>query len=340
MMAFEDTEYEEMIIISRLIVFLQAIAIPLYLFLFFWLFVDVELDGISRFWSDMLVHVFTPALLSLPFLGWTYVRREQIAEAYERMFSRIWRLPVAIKVFYGFNFLLTIAFLLPLIAPIVALFGGYFLGLLLFGRGSDDEEGPTFRERALKKPVKIISILYIPFPAVIIFWVYSKALDPVWKLIEEVWLENLDLLYSSSLCLADAVTFGSALLLVYEGAREVDHLVEIPEKRIFLLTVAVFIILEGILLAFEESNPDLIFYIHIIAVSLGILTLLLRYAKGLTGETGGQSIGGWLSIIAFQLINYVSAIFNVGKDIALIFASVLFLILFVISYREAGRRFG
>ncbi|MHA2232866.1 MAG: hypothetical protein ACXAB4_10275 [Candidatus Hodarchaeales archaeon] len=336
MMAFEDTEYEEMIIISRLIVFLQAIAIPLYLFLFFLLFVDVELDGISSFWSDMLVHVLTPAILSLPFLGWTYVRREQIAEAYERMFSRIWRLPVAIKVFYGFNFLLTIAFLLPLVAPIVALFGGYFLGLLLFGRGSDDEEGPTLRERALRKPVKIISILYLPFPALIIFWVYSKAIDPVWKLIKEVWLDNLDLLYSSSLCLADAVTFGSALLLVYEGAREVDHLVEIPEKRIFLLTIVAFIILEGILLAFE----DIIFYIHIVAVCLGILTLVLRYAKGLTGENGGQSVGGWLSIIAFQLINYVSAIFNVGKDIALIFASVLFLILFVISYREAGRRFG
>lgn len=336
MMSFEDTEYEEMIIISRLIVFLQAIAIPLYLFLFFLLFVDVELDWISRFWSDMLVHVVTPSLLSLPFLGWTYTRREQIAEAYERMFSRIWRLPVAIKVFYGFNFLLTLAFLLPLIAPIVALFGGYFLGLLLFGRGSDDEEGPTFRERALKRPVKIISILYLPFPALIIFWVYSKALDPVLKLINDVWLDNLDLLYSSSLCLADAVTFGSALLLVYEGAREVDHLVEIPEKRILLLTIVAFTILEGILLAF----PDIIFYIHVVAVSLGILILVLRYAKGLTGEKGGQSVGGWLSIIAFQLINYVGAIFNVGKDIALIFAAILFLILFVISYREAGRRFG
>ncbi|MHA2272725.1 MAG: hypothetical protein ACXACI_12745 [Candidatus Hodarchaeales archaeon] len=336
-MSFEDSEYEETIIISRLIVVLQAIGIPLYLFLFFWLFVEVKLDWIDHFWSEMLVHVLTPSLLSLPFIGWTYVRREQIAEAYERMFGRVWRLPVAIKAFYGFNFLLTIAFILPLVAPIVALFGGYFLGLLLFGRGSkDEEEGPTLRERALRKPVKILSILYLPLPAIIIFWVYSEALPEVLELIDEVWFQNLEFLFSSSLCLADAVTLGNALLLVYEGAREVDHLIEVPEKRIFLLTIAAFIILEGILIAFSE----ILIFIHFFAVLLGIGTLALRYAKGLTGEGGGQSIGGWLSIIAFQLINYVSEIFDVGRTMAIAFASVLFLILFLLSYHEAGKRFG
>ncbi|MFX0113254.1 MAG: hypothetical protein ACFFB3_01775 [Candidatus Hodarchaeota archaeon] len=336
MMTFEDTEYEETIIISRLIVFLQAIAIPLYLFLFFFLFIDVELGWIDKLWSDMLVHVLTPVVLSLPFVGWTYIRREQIAEAYERMFSRVWRLPVAIKAFYGFNFLLTVAFILPLVAPIVALFGGYFLGLLLLGRGSEDEGGPRFRERALKRPVKIISFLYLPFPALVIFWVYSKALPEVLELINKVWLDNLNFLFSSSLCLADAVTLGNALLLMYEGAREVDHLIEIPEKRIFLFTILAFLILEAIFIAF----PEIIFYIHIIAVLLGIGTLLLRYTKGLTGEDGGQSIGGWLSIIAFQLINYVSEIFDVGRTMAIALASILFLVLFALSYREAGRRFG
>lgn len=335
-MTFEDSEYEETIIISRLIVFLQAIAIPIYLFLFFLFFVDVELDWIEHFWSDVLVHVLTPGLLSLPFIGWTYVRREQIAEAYERMFGRVWRLPVAIKAFYGFNFLLTVAFILPLVAPVVALFGGYFLGLLLFGRGSEDEEGPTFREKALRKPVKIISILYLPVPALIIFWVYSEALPQVLELINDVWLDNLEFLFSSSLCLADAVTLGNALLLVYEGAREVDHLVEVPEKSIFLLTIISFIILEAILLAF----PEILIFIHFFAVLLGIGTLALRYSKGLTGENSGQSIGGWLSIIAFQLINYVSEIFDVGRTMAIALASVLFLILFLLSYHEAGKRFG
>ena len=243
---------------------------------------------------------------------------------------------MAIKAFYGFNFLLTIAFILPLVAPIVALFGGYFLALLLFGRGSEDDEGPTLRERALRKPVKIFSILYLPIPAIIIFWVYSEALPQVLDLINEVWLDNLDFLFSSSLCLADAVTLGNALLLVYEGAREVDHLVEVPEKRIFLLTIAAFIILEGILIAFSE----ILIFIHFFAVLLGIGTLALRYAKGLTGESGGQSIGGWLSIIAFQLINYVSEIFDVGRTMAIVLASVLFLILFLLSYHEAGKRFG
>jgi hypothetical protein len=335
-MSFEDSEYEETIIISRLIVVLQAIGIPLYLFLFFWFFVDVELDWIDLFWSDMLVHVFTPSLLSLPFIGWTYMRREQIAEAYERMFGRVWRLPVAIKAFYSFNFLLTIAFILPLVAPIVALFGGYFLGLLLFGRGSEDDEGPKLRERALRKPVKILSILYLPIPAIIIFWVYSEALPQVLDLINKVWLDNLEFFFASSLCLADAVTLGNALLLVYEGAREVDHLVEVPERRIFILTIVAFIILEGILIGF----PEILIFIHFFAVLLGIGTLALRYAKGLTGESGGQSIGGWLSIIAFQLINYVSEIFDVGRTIAIVLASFLFLILFLLSYHEAGKRFG
>jgi len=335
-MTFEDTEYVETIIISRLIVVVQAIAIPIYLFLFFLLFVDVELNWFDSFWSAVVVYWFTPAILSLPFVGWTYVRREKISEAYERMFSRVWQLPVAIKAFYGFNFLLTVAFALPLVAPLVAVFGGYFLGLLIFSGDSDENEDPRIRERVLRKPVKIVSILYLPFPLLVIFWVYSKALPQLLDMINDVWFDNLDILYSSSLCLADAVTLGNALLLVYEGAREVDHLIEIPEKRIFLFTILAFVVLVVILRAF----PEIIIFIHVFAVLLGIGTLGLRYIKGLTGERGRQSIGGWISIIAFQLVNYVTEFLDIGRTAALAFASVLFLILFALSYREAGKRVG
>ncbi len=334
-MTIDETEYEETIIISRLIVFLQAIGIPIYLFAFFVLYVKVKLGWLDAFWNGVLVNVITPIVLSLPFVVWTYLRRDQISEAYERMFSRVWRLPVAVKVFYGFNFLLTITFLLPLIAPIVALFGGYFLGLLLFQGGREEDEGPTIRERVLKRPVKIMSFLYLPFPLLVNFWVYSKALPKVLDLIEDVWLDNLDFFYSSSLCLADAVTFGNVLLLVYEGAREVDHLVTIPERRIFLLTVFMFFILEGVLIAFEE----ILIFIHVFAVLLGMGSLGLRYLKGLTGASGELSITGWISIIAFQLVNYVTEFFDLSRTAALGLASIIFLVLFVQSYQEASKRY-
>ena len=291
--------------------------------------------------SNFIVYGIGPLIMAIPLFIWTYGRRYQIGEAYELFGREVWRLPTTIKAFYGFNFIIGVIFLFPLIAPFISIFGGYFIAVYLLGWKDKDKRISTNRK------TQILTLLYLPLPVLVVMGFYcgydplgstSGVLSFFLRLVE-MWNARIDILYTSALIIADCATIGGVIYLIYEGAQQVDQTVKIPEMLITLISLTCFIVLESLFLAFGTSFEVFLYWIHFAVVVLGILMLFIRYWKGLL-TSKDTSIVGWLTLVLFQLVNFASdALEAFSRSSAIFFAFTIFVLLFWISYKRAGQRY-
>jgi hypothetical protein len=279
--------------------------------------------------------------MAVPFFFWTYGKRYQIGDAYETFGREVWRLPTTIKAFYGFNFILGVIFLFPILAPVLSLFGGYFIAVYLFGW---KEEGKLLSNQ---RKTRLLTLIYLPLPLLVVIGFYfgydlfstQSGVLPFFTKLIEYWTSQIDVLYTSALILADSATIGGAIYLVYEGAQQVDRDVSIPELLITLVSLCCFIILEILFLFFTESFEEFLGWIHIAVVILGVLLLIIRYWKGLL-TSRDTSIVGWLTLLLFQLVNFASgALETISRSSAIFMAFAIFLFLFWVAYQRASQRY-
>ncbi len=292
------------------------------------------------FLSNFIVYGIGPLIMAVPFFFWTYGKRYQIGDAYETFGREVWRLPTTIKAFYGFNFLLGVVFLFPIIIPIVSLFGGYFIAVYLFGWR---EEGKLISGQ---RKTKILTLVYSPFPLLVVIGFYfgydllnsQSGIVGFFSQLIDLWIDRIDELYTTALILADSATIGGAIYLVYEGAQQVDRDVRIPNLFITLISLVCFISLETLYLFFD-SFEEFLGWIHIGVVILGIILLIIRYWKGLL-TSRDTSIVGWLTLLLFQLVNFASgALETISRSSAIFIAFTIFTFLFWVAYQRAGQRY-
>ncbi|PWI48700.1 hypothetical protein CEE45_05680 [Candidatus Heimdallarchaeota archaeon B3_Heim] len=339
------SEYESYIHYGRLVVLLQFILIPIYFYLLSFIFVGGVIWFLKTpdlvFLSDFIVYGIGPLVMAVPFFFWTYGKKYQIGDAYETFGREVWRLPTTIKAFYGFNFLLGIIFLFPLLVPVVSLFGGYFIAVYLFGWREEDKKISNQRK------TRLLTLLYFPLPLLVVIGFYfgydllgtQSGIFSFFIQLIEYWTSQVDLLYTSALILADSATIGGAIYLIYEGAQQVDREVEIPEILITLISLVCFIILETLFLFFSDSFEGFLVWIHIVVVILGVLLLIIRYWKGLL-TSRDTSIIGWLTLLIFQLVNFATgALETISRSSAIFIAFAIFLFLFWVAYQRAGKRY-
>lgn len=339
------SDYDTYIHYGRLVVILQFFLIPAYFYLLSFIFVGGVIwflntpDLIPA--SNFIVYGIGPLIMAIPFFIWTFGKRYQIGDAYELFGKEIWRLPSTIKAFYGFNFVLGVIFLFPLIAPFISIFGGYFIAVYLFGWKDEDQRISNH------KKTRLLTVLYLPIPVLVVMGFYfgydplgsNSGIFAFFLQLVELWNARIDVLYTSALILADCATIGGVIYLIYEGAQQVDHTVQIPEILITIISLTCFIILESMFLIFGTSFEVFLYWIHIAVVVLGILMLIIRYGKGLLTEKD-TSIIGWLTLVLFQLVNFASgALETFSRSSAIFFAFSIFLFLYWISYRRAGQRY-
>ena len=326
-------------------VLLQFILIPVYFYLLSFIFVGGVIWFLKTpdlvFLSDFIVYGIGPLVMAVPFFFWTYGKKYQIGDAYETFGREVWRLPTTIKAFYGFNFLLGIIFLFPLLMPVVSLFGGYFIAVYLFGWREEDKKISS------QSKTRLLTLLYFPLPLLVVIGFYfgydllgtQSGIFSFFIQLIEYWTSQVDLLYTSALILADSATIGGAIYLIYEGAQQVDREVEIPEFLITLISLVCFISLETLYLFFSDSFEGFLGWIHIVVVILGVLLLIIRYWKGLL-TSRDTSIIGWLTLLIFQLVNFATgALETISRSSAIFIAFAIFLFLFWVAYQRAGKRY-
>jgi hypothetical protein len=270
---------------------------------------------------------------------WTWVERYAIADAYSGMSDKAWKMPMALRVFYGFNFIIAIIFLLPLGAPILALAGGYFIGLLLFGI----EEGES---QISRRSIKFTTFLYGIFALVIGLIFYANILELFTNLFN-VWVGSLPtLIFPSARNLADAVAIGSVIYIFFEIRSQRELYAEIPERLVTIVSIGTFIILEVPLLFIVGSSVDinqanLAFFdlIHWIIVIITVIVVVAKFFM-VASDEASSSMFSWFSLLVFQLVGvFERGAAQILESAAIFMAFMIFAVLFVASYYQAKQRF-
>lgn len=331
---YDMEDYEETWVLSHLMIYVQILIFPVYfLILGAVLTENIELPLINdENLSIMLTSWLGPILFAIPFMIWTILKRYQLAGTYELMGGKVISLPVAVRAFYGFNFVVALIFLLPFVAPIVGILGGYWFALIIVNRNREESKG--FRN---SRTIKTISLIYGLLAALLALAFYFQIL-PFFDFIYGVWDTRIEDIYGISIALADAVTFGGLLYFFFERTMDEN---EIPEWRVFSLDFVLFIILAGMFLMTggSSSNNSMLSFIHVVAVIISGSLIALRILFGMT-TSSSSSIKAWLTVLIFQAINFASgeAAF-MTKTTAVFIAFILFAAFFYSAYREASSRY-
>lgn len=290
--------------------------------------------------NDLIIRILIPALFSLPIVIFTWYKRYVLSDTYVEISNTIWKLPTGIKAFYGFNFAIICIFGLPIFAPLIGLFGGYFLGLMLFG---DSDDKPNIS----RPKIKFTTTFYLPIAIILAIIFYLQVWDFYDQLIL-IWKENINVMYLSALNLADAVILTSLAILSFEIRNKYYYSSDLPPIST-IVAILSFVILEVSLLFFYYSgdiglSPDvnLVFNaIHISAFLISIALLFIRWLLRISQDSEtGNSIYAWITIIIFQLVNIASGdVQLISRTVAILLTCVVFMGLFVLTYREVSKSY-
>ncbi len=318
----------ERIMLSRLIVLIQIIVIPVYFFAFVWIYMpDVSIPALSDGASRFLVDGLAPIFFSLPWLYGTFIYRYKFADAYSKMGEAVGQLPLTFRIFYTFNlFLVLIYFVFPIFSPLLAIISVILVSSLASRLVSKDEEQPN------KTVHYLILILLLPLIVLITIGFYNE-LPEIWEVLGDSWFDNLNTFFGAGLILADSIAIGSLLYLLYEGASQVDPTIKIPEIKISFIVVIIFTI-ASYLYWYTDVNVD---PLHLVGLTLASFIFLVRWKKGLKKETTKttMSIIGLLTMPLFIGAEFLRRYSDVARTSVIAFASIMYFIIFLIAWKKA-----
>ena len=259
------------VIVSRLIVLISIIILPIGIFLiynlgdfFLWYSADPEL-------TFLVVKLLCPVVFSVSWLFFLILFANRLAQTIEAMDNTIRVVPLRLKFFYGVNaiFILFI-FVFPLITPVVStlIFASLAWRLTTFRKQDWDDSSVSNGTKLL---MGIFSLLPL-FCAVSILPNYLLLAIFLWQ---NVWLPFLDWILIISYCLSTALAIGSLFIMITNnGVTEYEQLFEDPESSDSMALIRLFelLLFIGLLvLAYFEFDIVNLFY------SAGFLIILLVY---------------------------------------------------------------
>ncbi len=329
---------EEYIKPGRVLIAAQIILVPIYFFLLANV-LTLNIPFIPHTLASLFVRIISPITLALPIVLFSYFQRYEISEAYENMGKTVWALPNSIKAFYGFNFIIVILFGLPFIAPLISLTGGYFLGLVIFKKKEDVVQ--------ISRPlIRASTVLYLPFGLFIGFIFYFQ-ISSFFSQLAQLWANNTNFLYLSSLNLANGALISGLLLTFFDYMDKNSLTFEKPKFLNTIVGVVVFIALELLLIylyyftseGFNLTNQLIFSAVNIIGFLLSIILIAFRWLIRSEYEQEGTGLIGWITIVVFQLINLISqSNFKfISQTTAILLTSIIFIVLFISSYIKATK---
>ena len=255
------------------------------------------------------------------------------------MGETVWNLPASIKAFYGFNFIVVIFFRLPLIAPLISLSGGYFIGLMLFKKKEDVVQ--------ISRPlIKFSTMIYLPF-GIFICIIFYYQIANFFTQLAQLWVNNINFLYLSSLNLANGALITGLILALFNYFEKNSLTFEKPEYLSAIIGTVVFLALEFVLIYFYyytstgiTGTHQLIFTaVNVIGFLLSIILIGLKWLMRSEFEQESTGLVGWITIFVFQLINLISqGTFQfISQTTAIFLTSLIFILLFASSYVKATK---
>ena len=326
------------IIVSRLIVLVSIILVPIAIFMIYNL-VDFNLwysnDLVLKL---VVIKLLCPFIFSVSWLFFLLLFINRFANTLDDFDRTISVVPSRLKFFYGINAIyILLIFILPIITPIIS--------ILIFA--SMAWRLTTFRKKRWEEDTKVSKTTWIMMGIAAIIPIFCSAsvlpeffvlADFLWN---DLWLPLLPYLFSISYSLFTALAIGSfILLLLNAGISEYEQFwVDSSKKERFWNIKILEILLFGFFLFLDIGQYSVIDLFYIIGFILIIITSIVNFFKGKSKIKSFKS----------HLIGYLIAAVFIGSNVlfstgelseflrvwSLLISAILYIIVFFYTFFQA-----
>jgi len=326
------------IIVSRLIVLLAIILVPISIFLIYF-FVDFSLwysnDPILNFW---VIKVISPLVFSASWLFFLILFANRFAKTMESFDDKISVVPSRLKFFYGINAVyILFIFVFPVVTPIISIlsFASFAWRLATFRKENweEDTKVSTFTWAMM------ILVLVIPiFCTVSVIPEFFVLADFLWN---DLWVPLLPYLFKISYSLFTALAIGSFILLFYNaGISEYEQFwVETSKKQRIWNIKILEIILFAFFLYLDLLEFDVISLFYIMGFIFIIITSFVNFIQGKSKVKGFKShLFGYLIAAVFigsNVLFSTELISELLRVWSLIISAILYIIVFFYTFLQA-----
>lgn len=327
------------IFVVRLIILIIAICVPLY---FLILALLIPTDVIPLLDNDFLNRIISTLLMityfSLPIEIFIYLKRYKIANTLMNLRRNTILIPLKWRIFYGFNALvITLFFVLPFAAPILSIIAI----IVISGRFVGKIYHPDFHNKAISILIFLVITVILEIPAIFFAYQFIPNYIPIATLILGLWFVNVYVIATLSILLVDVLTIGSIIefIFYYTIEKELESIgvivSQIPVKKILIFEGILFTGISYMWLTQIQYFDVFLTYLNTFCLlAVGIL-FLIGMATGIKKRKIDSNLAGLLFAAAFSAVYIFEQLNKNAITIAYATTFVLFLILFLFSYRQA-----
>jgi hypothetical protein len=326
------------IIVSRLIILLSIVLIPVAIFLIY-NFTNFDLwysnDPILKM---VVIKIICPLIFSISWLFFLILFINRFANTLDDFDSLISVVPSRLKFFYGINAVyIMFIFIFPLITPVVS----------ILSYASMAWRFTTFRKKVWEEDTKVSKLTWIMmslasiipvFCAVSIIPEYFVLAATLWNLI---WVPLLPSLFIISYSLFTALAIGSFILMFYNsGVSEYEQFwEESSEKQRFWNIKILEIFLFGFFLFLDYGNYEVIDLFYLIGFIFIIITSIVNYIQGKTKIKSFKShLFGYLIAAVFIGSNVIFSTTEISTFLrvwSLIISAILYIFVFFYTFLKS-----
>lgn len=320
------------LLVSRLLVIISIIAIPIFIFLLFSgstlsLF---KMEWIPLEWREEILMI-TPWVFTFGWLFMLILFANRISGSVDDLDENFQVIPGRYRLFYGINALsLMVIFAFPISTPLVAVLAfasaGYRLATLR-----------TDWNKVEKTPVGaiVLAIIFAAIPAIISVAVLPDLLTFSQFIWNEFWVLLIDPLYTISLAMSTALTFGSLIILFQIGVSEYENAGVLSEEQDEHRIQIMFF--EALLFAFlifmEWKNlefKNLFYYTGFVVV---VFITIINWIKGRNAPADFKRYTfGYLLTIVLYGANAIAWLYPPVKTITVMVSAAAYIVLFCIIF--------
>ncbi|MDO8056016.1 MAG: hypothetical protein Q6361_04080 [Candidatus Hermodarchaeota archaeon] len=303
--------------------------------------------------SSAVRYFVIPVIFAFPWILFVFIFRERTINASEIMNAKGNLIPLRWRMLYGFNTLIILGFFIfPFISPPLAIFAALVLAYRLVHR-SDSIWNKSSGQRM--GYTLLLFLLLAAFPVYFTVIWYQYFLTSVVAVIFASWINYFDLMYFTSLCIANALSIGALLALSYGTLDERGKLRYEDAKKMWLIYFGqlVLIVLQWVFLnpwfsiGINFANPDPfglagslgnITYLNYICLGIFGIVYLVKLIVGL-GSGMKLSVIGIFFAAAFLIVEVLSSFLIPSgtflRPVLIVGSSLLFVFAFAVSFFAA-----
>jgi len=326
------------IIVSRLVVLVSIILVPIAIFLIY------NLASFNLWYSNdpvltlVVIKIVCPFIFSVSWLFFLILFINRFANTLDDFDRTISVVPSRLKFFYGINAIyVLLIFIFPVITPVISILSFASMAWRL----------TTFRKERWEEDTKISKITWVMialasiipiFCAVSVLPVFLILADFLWN---DLWLPILPLLFSISYSLFTALAIGSFILLLYNsGISEYEQFWVDASKKERVWNIKILeVFLFGFFLFLDIYQYDVIDLFYIVGFILIIITSIVNFFQGKSKVKSFKShIFGYLIAAVFigsNVLFSTSVISGFLRVWSLLLSAILYIFVFFYTFYKA-----